>query len=199
MIGYTKGFILRRVTAKTKGLYIFLDDVNKISMKDKSKTDVREFLNEGGFLAAVYRKDSLKGYYCFRIHTMDGSQLTGCSRSTVKVCELVERFFSPQLPNETVKALDEELQCSFLEDIVTHRFDGTVFDGVYHTADMAPIWKTSFSGAIFGILVGLVLILVTRNTGISVMIGILWCAAAILISITSELTKQKDAIRTITK
>ena len=34
MIGYTKGYVLRNVTGKTKGLQVFLDDVTKLMFRN---------------------------------------------------------------------------------------------------------------------------------------------------------------------
>lgn len=40
MLGFAKGYILRNVTAKTKGLQVFLDDVNVLVMTNKAAAEL---------------------------------------------------------------------------------------------------------------------------------------------------------------
>lgn len=47
MLGFAKGYILRNVTAKTKGLQVFLDDVNVLVMTNKAAAELPQHLEEG--------------------------------------------------------------------------------------------------------------------------------------------------------
>ena len=197
MIGYTKGYVLRNVTGKTKGLHVFLDDVNKLALRAKSQTDVQKYLNDGNFIIACYQKDKLRGYYCFAIEQTDCTGLKGYSGSGTEKCAVLkERFLGTGIPAETVRALDEEIQGSFLEDISFGRFSGMVFDQQYLTADRGPLRKSALSGVLFGIAVGIIVCLVSKNTWLSGMIGAVWALAAVLIGNNAEINRQKEALRT---
>ena len=47
MLGFAKGYILRNVTAKTKGLQVFLDDVNVLVMTNNAAAELPQHLEEG--------------------------------------------------------------------------------------------------------------------------------------------------------
>ena len=195
MIGYTKGYVLRNVTGKTKGLQVFLDDVTKLALRAKSETDVQKHLDSGNFIIACYQKDKLRGYYCFAIEQTDCTGLEGYSGSGTEKCAVLkERFLGTGIPAETVRALDEEIQGSFLEDIAFGRFSGMVFDHRYLTADSGPLRKSLISGILFGLAVGIIVCLVSKNTWLSGMIGAVWALAAVLIGNMAEINRQKEAL-----
>ena len=197
MIGYTKGYVLRNVTGKTKGLQVFLDDVTKLALRAKSETDVRKHLDDGNFIIACYQKDKLRGYYCFAIEPTDCTGLEGYTGNGMEKCAVLkERFLGTGIPAETVRALDEEIQGSFLEDIAFGRFSGMVFDDRYLTADRGPLRKSLISGILFGIAVGIIVCLVSKNTWLSGMIGALWALAAVFIGNMAEINRQKEALHT---
>ena len=197
MIGYTKGYVLRNVTGKTKGLHVFLDDVTKLALRAKSNTDVRKHLDDGNFIIACYQKDKLRGYYCFAIEQTDCTGLEGYTGSGTEKCAVLkERFLGTGIPAETVRALDEEIQGSFLEDIAFGRFSGMVFDHRYLTADRGPLRKSLISGILFGLAVGIIVCLVSKNTWLSGMIGAVWALAAVLIGNMAEINRQKEALHT---
>ena len=197
MIGYTKGYVLRNVTGKTKGLHVFLDDVTKLALRAKSETDVRKHLDDGNFIIACYQKDKLRGYYCFAIEQTDCTGLEGYTGSGTEKCAVLkERFLGTGIPAETVRALDEEIQGSFLEDIAFGRFSGMVFDDRYLTADRGPLRQSLISGILFGIAVGIIVCLVSKNTWLSGMIGALWALAAVFIGNMAEINRQKEALHT---
>ncbi len=199
MIGYTNGFILRNVTAKTKGLHVFMDDVNKLALRASSETDVRSHLNEGGFLVAVYKKgktNKLKGYYLFKTEKTDCTGLKGSDVSGIRKCAVLkERFLDKDVTAEQREALDKEIQCSFLEDMVTGQFYAAVFDDNYISIDRKGVTRTLIKGIITGLLIGIILYLLIRKTAVAVLLSILWIITVTLISMTGELERQKNTLR----
>ena len=99
MIGYTKGYVLRNVTGKTKGLQVFLDDVTKLALRAKSETDVQKHLDSGNFIIACYQKDKLRGYYCFAIEQTDCTGLEFLRRPYGHWMRRFREAFSRILPS----------------------------------------------------------------------------------------------------
>ena len=196
MIGYTEGFRLRYVTSKTKGLHVFLDDVSRMALRIRSATDVRRHLDEGGFLIAVYKKEKLKGYYCFKTEKTDCTDLRGSDVSGIKKCAVLkERFLDKDVTVNQREALDKEIQCSFLEDMAAGRFYAAVFDGEYISVNRRGIMRTLLKSLLTGILLGIVLYLVIRKAAVSAVLFILWTITVFLISMTGELERQKSAFK----
>ena len=197
MIGYTKGYVLRNVTGKTKGIQVFLDDVNKFDLRAKSETDVKEHLDRGNFIIACYQKDKLRGYYFFETKETDCTGLKGYSGSGTEKCAvLTERFLGTGIPNDAVRAIDEEIQGSFLEDIVAGRFKGMVFDDRYITVDRGPLTKSALSSVLFGVLIGAVVFFVTRNAWLSFLVAAAWALAFAFLGVFAEINKQKETLHT---
>ena len=176
MIGYTKGYVLRNVTGKTKGIQVFLDDVNKLDLR---------------------AKDKLRGYYFFETKETDCTGLNGYSGAGIEKCAvLTERFLGTGIPNQAVKAIDEEIQGSFLEDIAAGRFKGMVFDDRYITVDRAPLTKSALSSVLFGIAIGVVVFFVTRNAWLSFLVAAAWALAFVFLGAFAEINRQKEALHT---
>ena len=194
MLGFAKGYILRNVTAKTKGLQVFLDDVNVLAMTNKAAAELPQHLDEGDSIAAVYKKDKLKGYYRFRLENTDCSVYQN-GTGNKNCCVLQERYYDSSVPNEAQKALDEELLCSLLEDIPLGKYAGIIFEDRFVTIDHSPIIKAAVGGIVFGLCVGLIIWYLIKNVALAVIIGLLWIAAMVFISVTAELNKQKNIIR----
>ncbi|MBR2675514.1 MAG: hypothetical protein IKE28_01195 [Solobacterium sp.] len=194
MLGFAKGYILRNVTAKTKGIQVFYDDVNVMAMTNKAAAELPQHIENGEFIAAVYKKDKLKGYYRFRVENTDCSAYQDDAGSK-NCCMLKERYYDSSVPNEAQKALDDELVCSLMEDIPLGKYEAIVFENRFVTIDRSPIIKAVVSGILFGLCVGVIIWFLFKNTAMAVIIGLLWIAATIFISVTAELNKQKNLIR----